>query len=63
MENTSLDEIFDWVKANPILTLFLIGLGVVLSDFVLKADKKKCPHCKSSVDKKATACPKCTRDI
>lgn len=52
-------------KGRPILgvvlALLLGPIGFLLLLFA--SDGRPCPHCRSSIDKRASVCPKCGRDV
>ena len=49
----------DWqIMAGVVLLGPLCPLLVLVGN----GDSKRCPHCMSSIDKRAAVCPKCQRD-
>lgn len=41
---------------------FILGLAALVMTMV-NTGKVRCPHCRSRVSRRATACPKCGRDV
>jgi predicted amidophosphoribosyltransferase len=42
---------------------FLLGPIGVLAICFTRGNRKACPHCFSLIKRRATVCPRCTRDI
>ena len=49
---------------NWVIYAFLVGIGVGTLLWILKQiTTRECPHCRERIDKRASACPKCGRDV
>lgn len=47
-----------------VVIVFWVAIVVVIFELVIRATRRqRCSQCRSWIDKKATACPRCGRDV